>query len=122
MAPNGDEHYQRQLGEVLRTVDPAALRAFLLEQAARYGDDRQVAAVRDLDEPELERLLHRMILTRNDLPNLHPASRAWLAERGEAVPAAQTRSRPRNGAGARARGNRDDAPTRGPRGRGTARG
>jgi hypothetical protein len=41
----GDRDYVEQLGAVLRRQEASALRAFLIEQAARYGDDRQVAAI-----------------------------------------------------------------------------
>jgi len=77
-----DEAYQVRLGAVLRRRDPPALRAFLEENAARYGDAGQVEAVRNQDDEEIEALLHRMILTRLDLADLHAESRRWLFERG----------------------------------------
>ena len=79
----GDEEYQRRLGEVLRTGSLPALRAFLEEQAARFGDARQVAEVRDQPDDALAQIMHRMILARNDLADLHPASRRWLFEHGQ---------------------------------------
>jgi hypothetical protein len=74
-----DGSYARRLGEVLRRRDPLALRAFLAEQAERYGDERQVADVRSKDDAEMEMLLHRMILARPDLSDLHAESERRLA-------------------------------------------
>ncbi len=74
-----DRSYVAQLGEVLRQRDVAALRAFLEAQAGRYGDDRQVDAIRAQSDVELETLLHRMIVSRPDLSALHSESRRWLA-------------------------------------------
>ena len=82
----GDRDYVKQLGDVLRRRDPGALRAFLIEQAARYGDDRQVAAIEQQGDEELTTLLHRMILARGDLADLHPASQRGLAENGALPP------------------------------------
>ncbi|MCC6177642.1 MAG: hypothetical protein IT305_20260 [Chloroflexi bacterium] len=76
----GDRDYVQRLGEVLRQRDPEALRGFLVEQAGRFGDERQVTDVRDKPADELSGLLHRMILARSDLADLHPASRRWLSE------------------------------------------
>ena len=75
-----DEDYQRRLGDVLRASDVAALRAFLAESAARFGDQRQLAQVQDKSDAELERLLHQMILARNDLADLHAGSWRWFDE------------------------------------------
>jgi hypothetical protein len=76
-----DRAYVAQLGDVLRTRDVAALRAFLEAQAGRYGDTRQVEAIRAQSDAELEALLHRMTLARPDLARLHAESRRWLANR-----------------------------------------
>jgi hypothetical protein len=77
----GDRDYVQRLGQVLRRRDPAALREFLAEQAGRFGDERQVADIRARDTAELELLLHRMIVARPDLADLHPESERWLATR-----------------------------------------
>jgi hypothetical protein len=74
--------YPTQLGAVLRRRDPAALRTFLLASAARYGDERQVADVELKSAAEMEELLHRMIVARPDLDDLHRASREWLFRHG----------------------------------------
>jgi hypothetical protein len=85
---SGDRTYVEQLGTVLRTRDPEQLRAFLLENARRYGDDAQVEQITGQSADELEGLLHRMILSRSDLAELHAGSRQWLAQHGVRVPKA----------------------------------
>ena len=74
--------YVTQLGSVLRRRDVAALRAFLMRSAERFGDGGQVADVQDKSDDELEELLHRMIVARPDLEDLHRASREWLFRHG----------------------------------------
>jgi len=78
----GDSSYVERLGEVLRQRDVAALRAFLVDQAARFGDERQVESIRQQSDQELEILLHRMIVARPDLGALHAESQRFLAEVG----------------------------------------
>jgi hypothetical protein len=80
--PPREPSYATQLGNVLRRQDTVALRAFLLQSAERFGDARQVADVQAKSEDELEELLHRMIVARPDLDDLHRASREWLFRRG----------------------------------------
>jgi hypothetical protein len=74
--------YAAQLASVLRKRDVTALRAFLLKSAERFGDTKQVADVQQKSADELEELLHRMILARSDLQDLHRASREWLFHHG----------------------------------------
>lgn len=74
----GDRNYQERLGATLRLQDKDALRAFLIEQARTFGDEGQVEAVSNQSDGELELLMHRMILARPDLADLHPASREVL--------------------------------------------
>jgi hypothetical protein len=74
--------YGAQLGSVLRRRDAAALKAFLLQSAERFGDEKQVADVREKSPAEMEELLHRMIVARPDLQDLHRASREWLFRHG----------------------------------------
>jgi hypothetical protein len=76
------ESYVTQLGAVLRRRDLGALRRFLIESAERFGDDRQVADVEGKSDAEMEELLHRMIVARPDLSDLHRASREWLFRHG----------------------------------------
>lgn len=87
-----DLDYVRRLGEVLRQRDVAALRAFLEAQAARYGDERQVQAIHEQSDQELELILHRMILARSDLGDLHAESQRRLAPEGGS-PGRQPRTR-----------------------------
>ena len=91
-----DQEYARRLGQVLRQRDVAALRAFLEEQAGRYGDERQVEAIRAQSDAELEAILHRMILARPDLADLHAESQRRLGGSGGS-PGADRRSRRRLG-------------------------
>jgi hypothetical protein len=101
-----DRAYAAQLGDVLRQRDIWALRAFLEAQAGRYGDERQVEAIRAQSDAELEVLLHRMTLARNDLQDLHGESGRWLAARlgGEPTPTdGPRRPGPRQGGGPRRR-------------------
>jgi hypothetical protein len=81
MSPR-EPSYVTQLGAVLRRRDTVALREFLLRSAERFGDQKQVADVNSKSEPELEELLHRMIVARPDLQELHRASREWLFRHG----------------------------------------
>jgi hypothetical protein len=74
--------YAAQLGAVLRLRDASALRQFLLESAQRFGDERQVADVAGKSADEMLELLHRMIVARPDLADLHRASREWLFRHG----------------------------------------
>ncbi len=74
--------YATQLGGVLRRRDRAALRTFLVQSASRYGDMKQVLDVQRKSEDEMEELLHRMIVARPDLEDLHRASREWLFHHG----------------------------------------
>jgi hypothetical protein len=79
---HSEASYREQLGAVLRRRDPTALQQFLIESAERFGDERQVAAVRGKSLDELEELMHRMIVARPDLENFHRASREWLSQHG----------------------------------------
>lgn len=74
--------YPAQLGVVLRRRDPRALRRFLLDSARRFGDTNQVADVEAKSDEEMTELLHRMIVARPDLGDLHRASREWLFTHG----------------------------------------
>jgi hypothetical protein len=74
--------YAAQLGTVLRRRDPAVLRQFLISSAERFGDARQVSEVQGKSDDDMEELLHRMIVARHDLADLHRSSREWLFRRG----------------------------------------
>jgi hypothetical protein len=80
--PPREPSYVAQLGNVLRRQDCSALRAFLIHSAERFGDARQVEDVQARSQDELEELLHRMIVARPDLKDLHRASREWLFRHG----------------------------------------
>jgi hypothetical protein len=74
--------YATRLGAVLRQRNPRTLRRFLIDNAARFGDQRQVADLEAKSDAEMEELLHRMIVARHDLQDLHRASREWLFKQG----------------------------------------
>jgi hypothetical protein len=74
--------YTAQLGRVLRQRNAQALREFLSQSALRFGDSRQVTDVDSKSDDEMEELLHRMIVARGDLEDLHRASREWLFRHG----------------------------------------
>lgn len=74
--------YAAQLGAVLRRRDALALQQFLIESAQRFGDERQVADVESKSDEDMQELLHRMIVARPDLQDLHRASREWLFRHG----------------------------------------
>lgn len=80
MPAGSDQAYKARLGQVLRQRDPAALHLFLRQRAADYGDEQQVADLERRSHAEMEALMHRMIIARPDLVDLHPASEAWLAD------------------------------------------
>ena len=80
--PPREPSYAAQLGSVLRKRDVGALRTFLLSSAERFGDRGQVDDVQAKSADELEELLHRMIVARPDLADLHRASREWLFRHG----------------------------------------
>ncbi|HEX8967178.1 MAG TPA: hypothetical protein VF937_04810 [Chloroflexota bacterium] len=67
---------------MLRRRDAPALRQFLLDAAERFGDARQVDDVRARSDEQMQELLHRMIVARSDLVDLHRASREWLFRHG----------------------------------------
>lgn len=77
-----DPSYVTQLGSVLRRRDAGELRRFLVEAAGRFGDERQVADVLGKSDEEMQELLHRMVVARPDLKDLHRASREWLFRHG----------------------------------------
>jgi hypothetical protein len=77
-----EQSYATQLGNVLRQRNAARLREFLLQAAEHFGDQRQVSDVEGKTDAEVEELLHRMIVSRPDLKDLHRASREWLFRHG----------------------------------------
>jgi hypothetical protein len=53
--------YAEQLAQVLARRDPNLLREFLVENARRFGDARQVAEVEGKSPDEMRELMQRMI-------------------------------------------------------------
>ncbi len=95
MAETGDRSYRAELGQVLRRRDPNALHLFLRRSAATHGDESQIRDVEQRSHDEMLELMHRMILTRPDLADLHAESRAWLSARGVEPPPAARPTSPR---------------------------
>lgn len=77
-----DESYQETLGRLLAARDLVGLRAFLVANAERFGDQRQVQEVRAMPDEQLRLIMHRMILSRNDLKHVHAESRRALGVPG----------------------------------------
>jgi hypothetical protein len=75
---SNDLQYREKLGQALRSANAESVRAFLLEQARHYGDEEQVNEIASQPIAELTLLMHRMILARPDLADLHAASNAAL--------------------------------------------
>ena len=73
--------YAEQLGDVLRRRDARQLQRFLVENARRFGDARQVSEVEGRSPEEMQDLMHRMILARADLKEFHAESQRWLTGR-----------------------------------------
>jgi len=80
--PGSDDSYVERLGEVLRTRQAAALRAFLADNAQRFGNATEAAAINAQSDEEISALMHRMTLARADLRQFHAESRQWLTQRG----------------------------------------
>ncbi|HZU06612.1 MAG TPA: hypothetical protein VFB73_11620 [Chloroflexota bacterium] len=82
--PAGGGRYVQELGAVLRRRDPLALQAFLVASARRFGNEREASELERRSPAEMELLLHRMILARPDLRDLHADSQRWLRAHGHA--------------------------------------
>jgi hypothetical protein len=67
---------------VLRRRDPLALREFLAASARRFGNEQEARALESRDAAEMLLILHRSIVARNDLADIHPDSQRWLRAHG----------------------------------------
>ena len=74
--------YVQELGAVLRRRDPLALRAFLAASARRFGNEREASELMDRDPDEMALVMHRTIVARPDLRDLHADSQRWLRAHG----------------------------------------
>jgi len=79
-----DADYARRLVEVLKTRDVQKLRQFLRASAAAQ-DPNSVAEIDAISPEEMEVRMHKMIIARPELSELHGESRRWLAQRGKTV-------------------------------------
>lgn len=79
---SGDSSYRVRLADVLRRQDVRVLRAFLADNARRFGGLAHIEEVEGQSDEEIEELMHRMIIARPDLSDLHRSSREWLFTHG----------------------------------------
>jgi hypothetical protein len=77
-----DASYVQQMAAVLRKKDVAALREFLVAAANERNDESEVAEIQGIPEADLEARMHKMIMARKDLPDMHDESRKWLVAHG----------------------------------------
>jgi hypothetical protein len=77
-----DSSYVREMGSVLRRKDVAALRDFLARSAEERNDEGEAAEIRGIPDADLEARMHKMIMARKDLEDLHAGSREWLIAHG----------------------------------------
>ncbi len=78
----GGGGYAQQLGAVLRQRDPLALRDFLAASARRYGNEQEARELESREESELALIMHRSIVARPDLADIHGDSQRWLRAHG----------------------------------------
>ncbi|MDO8588334.1 MAG: hypothetical protein Q7T82_15000 [Armatimonadota bacterium] len=77
-----DESYVHAMGRVLRNRDVEALRRFLARSAQERDDPGEAAEIEGIPQADLESRMHKMIMARMDLQDLHDESRQWLIEHG----------------------------------------
>ena len=75
-----DAGYVQRLTYVLRKRDVDELRKFLKHEAAAREPER-IAEVEAIPDHDLEMRMHKMILARPDLGDLHADARRWLREK-----------------------------------------
>jgi hypothetical protein len=79
-----DSGYVRRLSYVLRKRDVDELREFLKQEAA-MRDPTRVAEIEEITDHNLEFRMHKMILARPDLADMHADARRWLHENEQSV-------------------------------------
>jgi hypothetical protein len=81
--------YLAELAEIVRRdpqlEDTAALRAFVEAHREWFGP-RTARTTLSTDDTTLRTLIHIMVLAASELADLHPASRAWLADHRQSLP------------------------------------
>jgi hypothetical protein len=77
-----DSKYVREMRSVLRRKDVAALRDFLARSAEERDDAGEAEEIRGIPDADLEARMHKMIMARKDLDDLHASSREWLIAHG----------------------------------------
>ena len=81
---NKDTNYTQKLVDTLRTKDPVKLRDFL-RRSAEERDPERVHEIDTIPEDKMVVRMHKMIIARRELADLHAESRAWLAEHDQEV-------------------------------------
>jgi hypothetical protein len=76
---DADTGYVQRLSYVLRKRDVDALREFLKQEAVVREPERALE-IESIPNHELETRMHKMILARPDLGDLHADARRWLRE------------------------------------------
>lgn len=81
--PNpADAAYVANMRDVLRKRDVSALREFLVRSATVRKEPEEAAQLESLSHDALEARMHKMIMARMDLADLHDESRKWLIAHG----------------------------------------
>jgi len=78
----GSGGYAQQLGAVLRQRDPLALQQFLVASARRYGNEQEARELESREASEMALIMHRSIVARPDLADIHLESQRWLRAHG----------------------------------------
>ena len=79
-----DVAYVKGLLTILKKHDVDALRDFLAEEA-RARDPEMEKEIESISDEELEIRMHKMILARPELGEIHAGSRRWLREHTQEV-------------------------------------
>jgi hypothetical protein len=78
----GSGAYVQELGVVLRRRDPLALRDFLAASARHYGNEAEARELESREAAEMALVMHRSIVARPDLADIHLDSQRWLRAHG----------------------------------------
>lgn len=81
LMPDMDSAYIKGLLIILKKRDVDALRDFLLEEA-RVRNPEKVEEINYISDEDLEARMYKMILSRQELGDLHADARRWLREHG----------------------------------------
>ena len=77
-----DQSYVHEMGRVLRDRNLEALRQFLARSAQERNDPGEATEIQGIPAADLEARMHKMIMARPDLQDLHDESSKWLIAHG----------------------------------------